>query len=158
MLPSIGSVTVTCSTWGDPLRLAIFAPNASRSYALVNTVAPSTAVKPAIASTARLTASATAGVFSSGALRVSSASSLNDGTTAYGMGRTIESGQPAPPDGTTCNSLPRPCARIDTASCTSTLTESIRLTMTLANRSRAATSAAADNRGKLEARSSTTLI
>ena len=127
-LPSIGSVTVTCSTCGDPLRRAIFAPNASSSYVLVSTVAPSTAVRPAIASTARFTASCHRRV--SVLVRRIRASARparrTAATTAYGIGRTIDSCQPASPAGTTSSSPPRPCARIDTASCTSTLTESIR--------------------------------
>ena len=54
---AVFQTTVTEATWGDPLRRAIFAPNPSSSYSELRIVAPSTAVKPATASTARTSAS-----------------------------------------------------------------------------------------------------
>ena len=53
----IGSVATTCETCENPFRRAMVAPNASSSYWDVITVAPSTAVSPAIAFTARASAS-----------------------------------------------------------------------------------------------------
>ena len=76
------------------------------------TVAPSTAVRPATASTARFTASCHRRTSVPAAVsRVSSASSANAGTTAYGIGRTMESCQPASPAGTTSSRPPRPRRR-----------------------------------------------
>src|SRR5438552_1282060 len=123
-LLSMGSVTVTCSTCGDLARRTIFAPKASTSYRSVSTVAPSTAVRPAIASTARPSDSCHRCRRSSGVALSNSTRAENGGDTAYGIGRTIDSRHDSVPAGTTSRAPPRLCARMETASWTSTLTES----------------------------------
>src|SRR5207245_5479000 len=91
----------------------------------VTTVAPSTAVNPATAFTARCSDSRQSRLReASGVSRLSCASSANAGTTAYGIGCTIDSCHVVLASGTTSSDPPRPCLRIDTASCTSTFTES----------------------------------
>ena len=83
-------------------------------------VAPSTAVSPAIASTARLRSSCHRGVGVASHAQVSQLRETADRPrTASGV--TIDSSQRSVPDGTTSSAPPRPCCRIDAASCTSTV-------------------------------------
>jgi hypothetical protein len=89
-------------------------------------VAPSTAVSPAIRSTTRVSASCHVRPPSpADEARARRPRTSNGGDTAYGIGRTIDSIQASLESGTISRMPPRRCARIDTASWTSTLTESI---------------------------------
>src|SRR5258706_414837 len=78
-------------------------------------VAPSTAVSPAIASTTLPNAPSLRDAPPAAGPRTSSASSVKGGSTAYAMGRTIDSRQASPSAGTIRRVPPRLCVRIDTA-------------------------------------------
>ncbi len=121
----MGSDTRTRSTGGRVRRLVILAPNATSSFAVVMIVAPSTAVKPAMASTARRRSSCHSWVRrSSCSLFIRSASSVNFGATAYTTGSTIDSRQWSSLSGTMSSAPPRRWARMEAARCTSRLTDS----------------------------------
>jgi hypothetical protein len=82
-VPSIGSVSVNCSIGDDPRRRTIFAPKVSTSCEAVSTVAPSMAVSPATASTARVNSSRQArGDAPAAGPPLSEASSANAGAMA----------------------------------------------------------------------------